>query len=568
MQNPVVTAKSIRWDCGFDGISIDASYVKKSGEWVYVVFKGKTAITPKIKSDKAPDENSPRGRDQQIKAALNRQKKHAVDADAILRSLFDFSLTIGNTPSMIADYIDPNKRVITSSSSKIVSKAIDVLKNGDPIKYLLKTFESMHKGDYDTAKVLLISVATQSILNSDGIQPTLSGESGKGKSHVCKTILHLIPKEYWLDTSLSGKAPFYMDLKPGTIIFSDDSTIGEDLESAIKRSTSGFQDMTAHTTVDKNRSGTTLLIPQRVAWWLSNVDSDLGMQMINRQFGVTVDETEKMDIEVRDFQLKKAKTAILEFPVTEEVLVCREIMRIIKDTNVLVAVPFSEEIKWTDTSNRRNLPIFLDMIMAFAMIRIKQRVLCAENTIEATTEDFDDAYELYRKRAGTQTTKLNDFELKLVTLLSYSDGMDTSQLQTAMDACQTKIHNVMHGRNKNAGLLSKVPGLTREKASVKVITDDGMVKTVQKNIYTVRGFNQLENYASVVSLKIKKDKSTIKNKAVVKRVYDLMNEFKPSEEHYNTERGFRMVLSKLEDAGFTEPSIKSAISKYKKEHKL
>lgn len=568
MQNPGVTATNIRWDCGKDNVSIDVSYINKSGEWVYVVFKEKIAITPKIKSDKAPDENSPRGRDQQIRTALKKQRKYKIDVDAIMRSFFDFSLTIGNTPSMIADFIDPNKQATSRQSPKFVSMAIDILKNGDPIKYLLDTFLSIHKGDSETATVLLISIATQSILNSEGIQPTLSGESGKGKSHVCKTVLHLVPKEYWVNTSLSGKAAYYMDIKPGTIIFSDDSAISEDLESSIKRATSEFQDKTAHTTVDSNRSGSTLLIPQRISWWLSNVDSDLSTQMINRQFGTTINETTEMDDEVRDFQLKKAKTAILEFPITDKVLICREMFRIIKDTNVLVAIPFAEEIKWTDTCNRRNLPIFLDMIRSFAMIRIKQRVMCDEHTIEATVEDFEDAYELYRKRAGTQTTKLNDFELKLVTYLSYSDGLDTSQLQAKMGACQTKIHNVMHGRNKNAGLLSKVPGLTREKASVKVITDEGTVKTVQKNIYKVRGFDHLGNYDDVVSLKIKYDKSSVKNKAVVKKVYDMMGKYNPSEKYYNTATGFNLITAKLEDEGFDEKNIKSAISKYKKEHKI
>ena len=442
------------------------------------------------------------------------------------------------------------------SQRQIVKEAENILSNGDPVKYLLKTFSSIHKGDYDTAMVLLVSIATQSMLNSDGIHPTLSGESGKGKSHVCKTILHLLPKEYWMNTSLSGKAPFYIDIPQGTIVFSDDSTISEELESAIKRSTSDFQEVTTHLTVSKNRKGAMLEIQPRISWWLANVDSDMSTQTINRQFGVTIDETKEMDDEVRDFQLEKATTGEIKFPITDEVLVCREIMRIIKETLIIVTIPFASDIVWNGGGNRRNLPIFLDIVRAFTVLRHKQRIKCGKDVIEASIDDYEDAKQLYYNRAETQSTKLNDMELKLIHILASSGDLDTTQLQSLMGTYQTKIHNLLHGRNGSGGLLSKVPELRYEQATVPVVLDNGKVKNVKKNIYSVHGFDILESYGEVVSLK--------KNDIMVKKISKMMDSYKGATRYFNTDRGFSVIAAKLEDEGFDEKTVEAGISEYKK----
>lgn len=449
-----------------------------------------------------------------------------------------------------------------SGSKEFIKKATEILTNGDPVKYLLDTFASIHKGDYDTAMVLLISIATQSMLNSDGIHPTLSGESGKGKSHVCKTILHLVPEEYWMNTSLSGKAVFYTDIQPGLIIFSDDSTMGEELESAIKRATSDFQDETTHLTVNTNRKGVMLKIPPRISWWLANVDSDMSTQTINRQFGVTIDETSEMDDEVRDFQLEKATTGEIKFPITDEVLICREIIRIIKETLVIVTIPFAKNIIWKGSGNRRNLPILLDIIKAFAILRLKQRVSCGENEIEASMEDYNDAKQLYSNRAETQTTKLNDTELKLIHILASSGDMDTTQLQSLMGTYQTKIHNLLHGRNGSGGLLAKVPELRYEKATVPVVLDNGRVKNVQKNIYSVHGFDVLDSYGEVVSMNANGDAPT--SLTIHNRIGELMELNKGAPRFYNTDRGFSNVAGKLEDEGISMEVVNEAIKEFRK----
>ena len=61
----------------------------------------------------------------------------------------------------------------------IKKKARDILRNGDPVEHILSIYSRLHVGDVQIGKVLLLSIANQSVLNSEGLQPKLSGASGK-----------------------------------------------------------------------------------------------------------------------------------------------------------------------------------------------------------------------------------------------------------------------------------------------------------------------------------------------------------------------------------------------------
>ena len=93
--------------------------------------------------------------------------------------------------------------------------------------------------------------------------------------------------------------------------------------------------------------------------------------------------------------------------------------------------------------------------------------------------------------------------------------------------------------------------------------DDGKVKNVQKNIYSVHGFDYFGSYSEVVSLSKNGDAPT--STVAVDEIKELMNEFKGSTRYYNTDRGFSMIRAKLEDKNIDETVIDSAIDSYKKE---
>jgi len=495
MQNPAITPRGIVWDCGFDDINIDACHTVGEDGWDYRVRCGDVSITTLIHSSAAPHESSQRGRDLAIKNALNKQNFYHGDIEKVIAGLTDFGLCVLNNIDLLKQYdelllLRPNTADVDVS---IVDAANAVLVAGDPIEYVLDVYNKMHVGDRETAVVLLMSIAAQSILNSKGIHPNLSGESGKGKSHSCQTILHLVPEEFWVETSLSAKAIFYVNIQPGTVVFSDDTHIGEDLESTIKRATSNFQKTTTHTTIDGNRVAVQLEIPSRITWWLASVDTEMGMQTINRQFGVTVDESDDMDDKVMQHQLHTAVTGELDFPITDEVKICREIMRAIKSGLHTVVIPFAEAIVWAGAQNRRNLPIFLDIVRAFAAMRFMQRVSSSDGVISATVADFEAARDLYCYRAETQSTKLTDVELRLIRVIREHADIDTKTLQAMMDLSQSRVHTLLHGRDGAGGLLAKVPELRCDK-----IVEKFEERNISKNVYNVEGYDVLGSYDSIV----------------------------------------------------------------------
>ena len=234
----------------------------------------------------------------------------------------------------------------------IKTKALDVLQSGDPVEYILGVYSRLHVGDIEIGKVLLLSIANQSVLNSEGLQPKLSGASGKGKTHAAKAMFHLVPDVgYKLEGSLSAKSMYYYpDLKAGTVIFSDDIRMNADLEDTLKRAMSNFQRPTIHRTVTKEGYAE-LEIPERVAWWLTSVDSPFSDELINRLFGLDVDDSTDQDEAVTKQQLERAKYGDVALPEDEDVKVCRAIIHEVKKKLFKVIIPYSDLIAWNVTGS-------------------------------------------------------------------------------------------------------------------------------------------------------------------------------------------------------------------------
>jgi len=396
-----------------------------------------------------------------------------------------------------------NVGVIDNKSFDVESAAKDVLENGDPITYILDVFNKIHIGDRRIGELLALSVGTTCIANCAGIHPKLSGESGKGKSHSGKAMLHLLPKKYVLHTSLSGKALFYHKIDPGMIVFSDDVRLSEDLETLIKQATGDFQLGIEHMTVDVNRSGKTLTIPPRIVWWLASVDDELDEQTLNRQVGVGVDCSSETDELVFKHQLDLALTGESEFPENNGVSVCREIYRIIKEMFVRVVIPFADRIEWHGVGNRRNAPIFLDMIKTYALFSYRQRATEIPSDeslpiIFASEQDYEMAESLYADRAETQTTKLTNDELDIVRFLVSYGSADVNKISASVGLTYQKTRRLLVGRKDgNGGMLGKVTGLSVDDVIREI--DEGEKRRICE--YSISGFDLLASYGGIVQLR-------------------------------------------------------------------
>ncbi len=350
-----------------------------------------------------------------------------------------------------------------SESLEIRDEALRIMEERDPVKYILVWFNMFHPGDMDVAKVLLLSLASQSVRNSSGIQPHIVGKSTAGKTHCCSTMLHLVPQEYWHATTLSDKSLYYMadSLNPGTTIFSDDVKLSEALEGTIRRATGeeGFQKGTTHTTVI-GRKAESKKIPRGMNFWLTSVDIKQSEQLLTRQYVVGIDESWIQDIIVDVYISEQYRKGKINLPLTKEVKICREILRQIKQPEPFrVKIPFTEHIGGIDISNRRNKKMFLDMISALAVLRNKQRKKSKNGKIIADKQDFEDAKILWNKYAMNYRSKFTPMERKIVDtiLIAGSTGIGLGRVEIGelVGLHPTQVYNLIHGRDGKYGLVQK-----------------------------------------------------------------------------------------------------------------
>jgi len=62
------------------------------------------------------------------------------------------------------------------------ARALEILRHGDPMGFILDTFNRGHVGDRTVAEALAVSVVSRSVANTNGLHVAISGNSGKGRA--------------------------------------------------------------------------------------------------------------------------------------------------------------------------------------------------------------------------------------------------------------------------------------------------------------------------------------------------------------------------------------------------
>ena len=277
-------------------------------------------------------------------------------------------------------------------------EAREILHYGDPIEYIRNSVAVDHEGDDVVSSCLIMSFASRSVLNSNGLHVLVTGESGKGKSHIFDTMIQHLPPDERLDGRLSNKALFYTEgLKPGTAICLDDMALSESMQETLKGVTTSFKRPFIYRTVNKDRKGQVCIIPERCVWWIAKVDGTGDEQVWNRMLTCWIDDSAEQDERVLARELASAE----EFPevftdTRKEVLVCHEICRQVQPVHVVI--PYAKRIRFTSSSNRRNPGMLLDLIKSHAALFQFQRQRVNRNGVDvviASKEDFNFASLIY-----------------------------------------------------------------------------------------------------------------------------------------------------------------------------
>jgi len=364
-------------------------------------------------------------------------------------------------------YLYPDeKNIPIEELEEAEEEALKILNKGDSIKFILDLIKTRHAGDENAAEGILISISNQSCLNSMGIHTVFNGESGSGKSHLFKVILKLLPSRFVFETSLSNKAIYYMNIKEGSIIYSDDTEMSQEIEEIFKRSSTNYQEYTQYTTVIDHK-GSTKTIPPRLNWYLTSVDNEASDQVLNRQltFSTVTDYKHKEDI-YKMQQKEIVNGEISSLNITKEVLVCRRIFNEIKKKTFYVKIPFGDRIVMKSVSDSRITTMFFNMIMGYTIFNFMQREKDDDGKFIATLKDFYRAKKLFESQQNNIVTKLNERELKVVQYIAEHQKCELNDIVRDLELESNVAYRLMNGRKgKNGtiqgGLLSKVPGLTK-----------------------------------------------------------------------------------------------------------
>jgi len=347
-------------------------------------------------------------------------------------------------------------------------RALAILRHGDPLAFLLETFNREHVGDRTVAECLVMSVASRSVENTNGLHVSISGNSGKGKSHACTTMLQQIPEEYRLAGTVSDKALYYNgSLQSGTVFLFDDVSLSDDLQEVLKAATANFREGIQHQTVTADRKLQVCRIPERCVWWLAKVEDAGDDQVANRMLTVWIDDSLEQDERVlRHMKEREAREGGGDGE-DPDLPVCRAIWRVLKEERLHVSIPYARRVQFSATTNRRNPGILFDLIKASALLHRFQRETF-DGGIRAHRDDFTAAARVYAAingETGGQETKMTKNEAAaLETVATMGWGQFTIRmLQEALGLSYHQTYRILHGYASRgttySGLLEKCPAV-------------------------------------------------------------------------------------------------------------
>jgi len=381
---------------------------------------------------------------------------------------------------------------ILDEELELKDKALEVIKSGNVLELFRKTFATLYTGNVPILDVILLAFSAASAKTTKGIHPGFSGNKGEGKTSGCVAALHILPQEYVYAGSMSPKAVFYSDIPSGSIVFRDDTYLEDEILQTFKTAMSSFQGGLNYTTVMKG-SAMPLTLNQRIIFIFTSVHDTGDDELADRQFKISLSSNDEQKINrINDLadRMAEGREAL---PLTHDVLLCRQIMQIIKSKLFYVTVPYARRIDFLNINNMRDIEQFYDFIQATAILNYMNRnpVVDGENIrIDANEDDFDTALEIFSTTDDIRDYKVSANEHKLYIVIEKSaTGLIGGQphkryiTETALhDACRENGWNLnkqtmrhyLYGRKEKSGsqnnilggLCYKLPNISVEQESL------------------------------------------------------------------------------------------------------
>lgn len=379
-----------------------------------------------------------------------------------------------------------------------IFQAEEILKTGSPLEYLLDGFRLNHKGHEETCRSIIYAAVLQSSQTTKGLQPSISGEKGGGKSHGVRSTIHLMPAEYVWDSSISTKALYYNKPPSKCIVYIDES-LPDTVVDILKRVMTNFQTETTHKTV-LERKGVDLKIPKRLVFINTSVFEGGDDQLRDRSLSVGILNDTTDNEGYYQFEMQRRMDGRPEFLVNDHVLVCREIMRHIKQREFVVKIP---RIDFAFKHDTRLLNQLFDLMEGSAILNYQQRQhVDLEGVIHllATAADLQAAlnfsmFTIADKKSEGRLSKaeraLDEKIQNYLTAKKHDEQEFTeSEIATIYGRTQQAVRKLIYGPDGNqhqwsGGLLEKCPWYALDKSQREDIKWSNVIK-VKRHVYDVQ----------------------------------------------------------------------------------
>jgi hypothetical protein len=242
----------------------------------------------------------------------------------------------------------------------------------------------------------------------------------------------LCPVWKFRSTTFSPKVLYYMEnLLPGTIIYTDDIDLQKpDIMSTVKKVTGEFEYPIILDTIIDGKA-VTKVIPPRLNFWLSSVDTIDERQLGTRFVYSNTEAGTEHDREVNHKQRGKALGKPLEEG-NEKILICRCMFEYICNQLHYVFSPYLFASIWNKESEKRNLEKFTSVLFSITIFNYRKRETLHGNLV-GTLEDWERAITIYSPVAKNNSCLLSDEEILILYSLhemseAYDDGVPHKRL--------------------------------------------------------------------------------------------------------------------------------------------
>jgi len=360
------------------------------------------------------------------------------------------------------------KDVDEVQQEKAILREIQIKKalSENPMERFIAAYKVSHIGHYQILRAIIYAECLKSSGTTKGLQPAVTGSRGSGKSHAVKTAVHLLPKDSVYTATISPKALYHMKPKAKTTFYMDDAILDPDLVSLMKRKQTEFQETTRYFTMI-GREWDFLEIERRMVFITTSVSQLGDEQLSDRALLIDIKNEKADDQQFYEFENDRRTKGLPEFPESEDVLLCRDMISHVRSHEYRVILPGLDFLYYSD---RRLIGMAYDLMEASAILNYLSRKHSVDNgviVVEATVDDLANAldFDMFRNNDSETLARLSKtergFDEKCQKLLNGDESLNYTEKLLAEKTGMSVpgIRNYLYGRENTPNTIKDGIGL-------------------------------------------------------------------------------------------------------------